>query len=54
MKRRISMIKAKLYPMFIYEARRRKRWERIQAAQVRFSEAMREAYAKARAGMEQP
>ena len=52
MKRRISRIKAKIYPMFIYEARRRKRWERIRLAQVRFSEAVREAYAKARAGME--
>jgi hypothetical protein len=52
MKRRISMIKAKLYPMFIYEARRRKRWERIRAAQVRLSDAIRDAYAKARAGLE--
>ena len=52
MKRRISMIKAKLYPMFIYEARRRKRWELLRAAQVRFSEAVREAYAKAQAGLE--
>ena len=52
MKRRISMIKAKLYPMFIYEARRRKRWEHVRLAHVRFNDAMIEAYAKARAGME--
>lgn len=52
MRRRISMIKAKLYPMFIYEARRRKAWANMRAAQVRFSKAISEAYAKARAGME--
>jgi hypothetical protein len=52
MRRRIRRIKDRLYPWYIYAARRRRRWERIRAAQVRFSEAMRKAYAKARAGLE--
>jgi hypothetical protein len=54
MKRRIRKIKDRLYPMFIYEARRRRMWALVQAAQVRFSRAIREAYAKARARLEQP
>jgi hypothetical protein len=54
MKRRIRRIKGRLYPMFIDEAIRRKAWEPVRIAHVRFSDAMREAYAKARAGLEQP
>ena len=52
MKRRIRKIKDRLYPMFIDEAIRRKAWEPVRIAQARFSEAMRDAYAKARAGLE--
>jgi hypothetical protein len=48
MKRRIRRIKDHLYPMFIYEARRRRMWALVQAAQVRFSKAIREAYARSR------
>ena len=48
MRQRIRKIKDKLYPMFIYAARRRKAWEQARSAGVRFSEAMREAYARAR------
>jgi hypothetical protein len=48
MKQRIRKIKAKLYPWYIYAARQRKAWERVRLAHVRFSEAMRDAYAKAR------
>jgi hypothetical protein len=52
MRRRIRKIKDRLYPMFIYAAKRRRAWEAVQATQVRFSKAIREAYAKARAGLE--
>ncbi len=47
MKRRIHRIKGRLYPMFIDEAIRRKAWEPVRIAQVRFSKAIREAYARA-------
>jgi hypothetical protein len=52
MRRRIRKIKDRLYPMFIYAARQRRAWEAVQTTQVRFSRAIREAYAKARAGLE--
>jgi hypothetical protein len=52
MKRRIRRIKNRLYPWYIYAARLRKMREHVRLAQVRFSETMREAYAKARAGLE--
>jgi hypothetical protein len=52
MRRRIRKIKDRLYPMFICDARQRRAWEAVQATQVRFSKAIREAYAKARAGLE--
>ena len=52
MRRRIRRIKDRLYPMFIYAARQRRAWEAVQTTQVRFSRAIREAYAKARAGLE--
>lgn len=48
MRQRIRKIKAKLYPWYIYEARRRKAWEQARSAGVRFSKAIREAYARAR------
>jgi hypothetical protein len=48
MRRRIRKIKDRLYPMFIYAARLRKMREHVRLAHVRFSDAMREAYAKAR------
>jgi hypothetical protein len=51
MRRRIRRIKDRLYPWYIYAARQRRRWEAVRATQVRFSKAIREAYAKARAGM---
>jgi hypothetical protein len=51
MRRRIRRIKDHLYPWYIYAARQRRRWEAVRATQVRFSKAIREAYAKARAGM---
>jgi hypothetical protein len=51
MRRRIRRIKDRLYPMFICDAKRRRAWEAVQTTQVRFSRAIREAYAKARAGM---
>jgi hypothetical protein len=47
MKRRIRRIKDRLYPWYIYAARQRRMWERIRTAQVRFSKAIREAYARA-------
>jgi len=52
MRRRIRKIKGRLYPMFIYASRQRRAWEAVRATQVRFSKAIREAYAKARAGLE--
>jgi len=54
MRRRIRKIKNHLYPWYIYAARRRRAWEAVRATQVRFSKAIREAYAKARVGLEQP
>jgi hypothetical protein len=52
MKRRIRKIKDRLYPWYIYAARRRRAWEQVRSAGVRLSETMRKAYAKARAGLE--
>jgi hypothetical protein len=52
MRRRIRKIKDRLYPWYIYAARQRRAWEAVQTTQVRFSRAIREAYAKARAGLE--
>jgi hypothetical protein len=51
---RIRRMKAHLYPWYIYAARQRRRWASVRADMKRISDAMREAYAKARAGLEQP
>ena len=52
MRRRIRKIKDHLYPWYIYAARQRRRWASVRANMKRMSDAMREAYAKARAGLE--
>jgi hypothetical protein len=51
MRRRIRRIKDRLYPWYVYAARQRRRWASVRANMKRMSDAMREAYAKARAGM---
>jgi hypothetical protein len=53
MRRRIRRIKDRLYPWYIDAARRRRAWGTVRANMKRMSDAMREAYAKARARMEQ-
>lgn len=49
---RIRRLKARLYPWWIYAARRRKAWEMVRTAEVRLSRTLREAYAKAREALE--
>ena len=45
---RIRRIKARTYPDHIYSARQRRRWGEVVVKMRSFSEAMRDAYAKAR------
>jgi len=45
---RIRRIKARTYPNHIYLARQRRMWAKVRQAGRSLSEAMREAYAKAR------
>jgi hypothetical protein len=52
MRRRIRKIKDRLYPWYVYAARQRRAWASVRATMKRMSDAMREAYAKARAGLE--
>jgi exoribonuclease II len=46
---RIRRMKDHLYPWWIYAARRRKAWAQVRAAGVKISDALREAYERARA-----
>jgi hypothetical protein len=48
MKRRIRRIKDRLYPGYIYAARRRRMWASVRANMKRMSDAMGEAYARSR------
>lgn len=45
---RIRRIKTRTYPHWIYMARQRRRWALVSAKWRNLSEAMREAYMKAR------
>ena len=46
---RIRRLKDHLYPWWIYADRRHKAWAQVRATQVKLSDALREAYERARA-----
>ena len=51
---RIRRIKEQTYPAYVYCARQRRRWAEVVVNMRRFSDAMREAYEKARKEREMP